>query len=98
MGWGLVRKDVKGINWNEIIRSFCPVSTLNKALLSIFPNRVPKRMIVVRTGYKLWLMTSVSWLTVRSRGHMECRVVVGVGSMLTGRGIGWFVGMFSMYM
>ena len=32
MNWELVRGDVKGLNWSEIIRSPCPVSTLNEAL------------------------------------------------------------------
>ena len=49
----LVREDVNGLNWNEIIRSPCPVSLLSEALLRVIRDRVPKRMIVVRTGDKL---------------------------------------------
>ena len=37
---------MKGLNWNEII---------NEALLCIIRNRISKRMIVIRTGYKPWL-------------------------------------------
>ena len=33
--WELVRGDVKSLNRNEIIRSLCPVSSLNEALLRI---------------------------------------------------------------
>ena len=46
---------MKGLNWNEIIRSPCPVSTLNEAvLLCVIRNRVSKRTFVVRTGYRPW--------------------------------------------
>ena len=33
VNWELVRGYVKGLNWNGIIRSRCPVSSLNEALL-----------------------------------------------------------------
>ena len=45
--WKLVRRDVKGLDWNESIRSSCQVSSLNE-------DRVPKRTIVVRTDDKPW--------------------------------------------
>ena len=50
----LVRRDVNGLNWNEILRSPCPVSTLNEALLRVLRNRVPKQTVVVRTVDKPW--------------------------------------------
>ena len=46
---------MKGLNWNEIIRSPCPASTLNEALLWVIRNRVSKRTIGIRTRYKPWL-------------------------------------------
>ena len=48
--WELLRGDVKGLNWNNIIRSPWPTSTSNKALLCVIRNRVPKRMIMGRTA------------------------------------------------
>ena len=47
-----VRGDVKGLIWNGIIRSPCPVSSLSKALLRVIRDRVPKQTIVFRTGDK----------------------------------------------
>ena len=40
--WELVRRDVKGLNLNVIIRSPCPALSLNEALLRIIRNRVRK--------------------------------------------------------
>ena len=54
MDWELVRGDVKGLNWNRIIRSPCPVLSQNEALLHVIRERVPKWTIVVRTGGKPW--------------------------------------------
>ena len=51
-GRELVRGDVKGLKWNRIIRSPCPVSSLNEALLRLIKGRVSKRTIVIRTGDK----------------------------------------------
>ena len=48
----LVRGDVKGLIWNDIIRCLCVVSTLNEGLLRSIRNRVHNRTIVVRTGNK----------------------------------------------
>ena len=45
--WEQVKGDVKGLNWNNIIRSLCPVSNINEALLRVIRNRVPNRAIVV---------------------------------------------------
>ena len=45
---------MKGLNWNGIIRSPCPVSSLNEAVLRIIADRVLKRTIVVKTGDKPW--------------------------------------------
>ena len=47
--WRLVRGDVKGLNWNRIIRSLCSVSSPNEASLHVIRDRIPKRPIVVRT-------------------------------------------------
>ena len=43
---------MKGLSWKKIIMSPSPVLTINEALSSGIPNRVPKRTIVVRTGNK----------------------------------------------
>ena len=50
----LVRGDVKCLDWNEIIKTPCPVSSLNEGLLRVIRGRVPKRTIVVRTEGKSW--------------------------------------------
>ena len=91
--WEVVRRDVKGLNWTGIIRFICLVSSVNEALLRIIKDRALKGTIAVRTGDKPWLITGVSWLTVRSREHIEC--VVAVGCNLTGRNIGWLIGVLS---
>ena len=52
--WEMVRADVKGLNWNDVIRSFYPVLSLNEALLRVIRGRIPKRTIVVRTGGIIW--------------------------------------------
>ena len=43
---------MKGLNWNEIIRSPCPLSSLNEAPLRGIRDRVPRWTIAVRTGDK----------------------------------------------
>ena len=45
---------MKGPNWKGIIRSPCPVSSLNETLLRVIRDRVFKLTIVVRTGDKPW--------------------------------------------
>ena len=50
--WELVRGYVKGPNWNGIITSHCSASSLNKALLCVIRDRVPKQTFVVITGDK----------------------------------------------
>ena len=52
--WKLVKRDVTGLNLNEIIRSSCLVSSLNEELMRVIRNRVSKRTIVVRTMDKPW--------------------------------------------
>ena len=54
LGWELVRGDVTGLNWNGIIRSPCPVSSLNEALFLVIRDRVLKRTIVVRPRDRPW--------------------------------------------
>ena len=39
VNWQLVKEDVKDLNWNEIIRFPCPVSSLNESLLRILRDR-----------------------------------------------------------
>ena len=51
--WKPVKMNVKGFNWNEIIRFPYPVSLLNEALLRVIRDRIPKRIIVVKTGDKV---------------------------------------------
>ena len=54
VNWELVRREVKSLNWNGIIRPSCPVSSLNEALLRVIMDRVSKRTIVVLIGDKPW--------------------------------------------
>ena len=42
MDWELVRGDVKGLGWDDIIRSPCPASSLNEVLLRVLRNRIFK--------------------------------------------------------
>ena len=49
VNWKLVRGDVKGLNWNRVIRSPCPVLSLKQALVGVIRVRVLKRTIVVKT-------------------------------------------------
>ena len=51
---------MKGLNWNEIIKSPCLESSLNEAMLRVIRDRVSKRTIAVRACINLNLMTSVS--------------------------------------
>ena len=53
--WELVSRDVKGLDYHEIIRPCCPVSLLNEVLLRVIRDRAPKRTIAVRMGDKPWL-------------------------------------------
>ena len=69
----------------EITRSLCPVLSLNEALLRVIRDRLSKRTFVVKQETKIVLMTSVSWLTVQCREHLECGVAAG--RRLIGRGI-----------
>ena len=52
MDWKLVRGHVKGLDWNEIIRSSFPASSINEALLRVLNNRAPMRSTVVKTDDK----------------------------------------------
>ena len=52
--WELDRGNVKGLNWNRIIRFPCPVSSINEALMRVNRDRVPKQTIEARTGDNLW--------------------------------------------
>ena len=81
--WELVRGDVKGFDWNEIVRFPCPVSSVSEAMLLVLRDRVSKRMIWSEQAISLGLMIGLSWLTVRSK---ECRVAVG--RKVIGRSIG----------
>ena len=63
MDWELVTGDVKGRNWNEIIRSSCPVSSLNEALLRVIMDRAISEQLWSERVMGLSLMTGVSWLT-----------------------------------
>ena len=54
VSWELVRRGVKGLKWNGIIRPPFSLSSLSEALLRVIRNRVPKRTIVVGMGDKPW--------------------------------------------
>ena len=60
MAWELVDRDVMGLNWNGIIRSSCPVLSLNEALLCVLRDIVPKRRLWSEREIRLGLMTDVS--------------------------------------
>ena len=75
---------------------FCPELTLNEALLRVIRNKFPKRTSVVRMGIILGWMTNKSWLTMESRRHIECGVVVGC--KLIERSTGRLVVMLSICM
>ena len=51
-GWELDRGDAKVLTWNDIVRSPCPVSSLNEPLLRVIVYIVLKWTIVVRMGDK----------------------------------------------
>ena len=55
--WVLVRGDVKGLNWNELIR-------LNEALLRIIKHRVTSGQLWSERETSIDLITGVSRLTV----------------------------------
>ena len=88
--------DVKGLNWNEIIRSPCQVLSLNKAILRVIRNRVPKGRLWLELEISLGLITGVFSPTTRIREHIECGVVVE--RKLIGGSIRWLVVMLSMCM
>ena len=52
MDWKLVRGNLKGLNWNGIIRSSFSLSSLNEALLRVIRDTFPRRTIVIRTDDK----------------------------------------------
>ena len=52
--WVLVKRGCEGPDWNEIIRSPCPATSLSEALLRACRDRVSKRTIVVRTSEQPW--------------------------------------------
>ena len=56
-------------------------------MLRVLMDRVPKRSIVVRTSDKSWLDDREGggcWLTVRSKDHIECVVVVERSTCICG--------------
>ena len=77
--WEFVRGDVNCFNWNEFIRSTCPVSSLNKALLHVIRDRIPNRQFSFRRGDKPWF-DDRGVLVHRAKqrgGHIEREVLVG---------------------
>ena len=56
--WNLVSEDVKDIDWHEIIRSSCPVSSLSKALLHVNKLWVDNRCVLAhrakQKAYRVW--------------------------------------------
>ena len=87
---------MKSLNWNEVTRFPCSVSLLNEALLRTIRDTYSKSTIVVTTGDKPWFDDRWSWLTLGSREHIDCGVVVG--RRLIRRSIRWLVVMLSLCM
>lgn len=54
VNWDNVCDDVTNIQWNHIIRSEDPVSSLNNSLLDILQRRVPSKLIKSRMKDKAW--------------------------------------------
>ena len=52
--WELVREDVKGLSWNEVVTSPFPVSSLNEALLRVIRDKFLKQTIVGIMGDEPW--------------------------------------------
>ena len=50
----LVREDIKGLRWNNIIRSPWPISILSEVLLRVICNRVPVLRVCGQEGDKPW--------------------------------------------
>ena len=86
---------MKDLHWNEIIRFLCLVTTLNKALLRVIPNRVPKRMIVVKTENKPLFDDQCPGSPCKAQ-HIEWRFVVEC--RLIERSIEWLIIMFNVCM
>ena len=78
---------MKGLNWHGIIRFPCSVS------LGI---EFPSGRLLSEQEISLGLMTSVSWLNVRSREHIDCGVIVG--RRIIGRSIEWLAVVLSWCM
>ena len=87
--WMLVRADVKDFNWNGIIRSPCPVLSLNEELLRVIRDRVLSGQLLLEQEISLSWMIGVAWLCKISREHIECGVVAG--RRLIRRSTGWLV-------
>ncbi|KAK3894304.1 hypothetical protein Pcinc_001927 [Petrolisthes cinctipes] len=54
VNWDNVCDDVTNIQWNHILRSDDPVSSLNNSLLEILNRRVPSKLIKSRIKDKAW--------------------------------------------
>ena len=87
---------MKGLEWNEIIKSPYPASSLNEDCCVFLGTEFLSERLWLERVVSLRLMTGVSWLTVRSKEHIECIVVVG--RRLIGRSIGWLVVMLGLRM
>ena len=95
--WELVIRDVQGLNWNEIIRSPWPASSLNEVLSRVISDRVPKWTIVVKTGDKPWF--GELCVLVHRAKHLAYRVwSCIVKCRLIGKSIGWLVVVLSWSM
>ena len=90
--WELVRGVVKGLNYNLIIRSSCPVLSLIETLLSVLEIKFPSKRLWLERVLNYDLMTGVCWLTVRNRDNIECVVIIG--RRLIERSIEWLIVMF----
>ena len=67
MGWELVREDVNGLNWTEIIPYPCPVSSLSEVLLRVIGMEFPSGRLWSERVISLGLMTGVSLLAHRAK-------------------------------
>ena len=75
--WEMIRRHVKGLNCNRILRFLCPVSLRNEALFCVLLGiEFPAGRLCSEREISLDSMIRESWLTMRSREHIECKVVV----------------------
>ena len=52
--WDGIRNDVKNVNWNNICKANCSVTSINEALKNIILTRIPSKVIKTKIKDKPW--------------------------------------------